>query len=75
MMKCSPWEEPTLENFTEGCISWEGPNAGAREQHEEEELAEVKHDEMTTIPILHIPCTSWRGRGRRFIIKFEPGKR
>ncbi|PKU38308.1 hypothetical protein llap_11386 [Limosa lapponica baueri] len=42
---CSLWEGPLLEKFKKDCIPWERAYTGAREQLEEEGVAEVKHHE------------------------------
>jgi len=42
------------------CSLWEGLNAGAGEEHEEEGVAEIKCYELTTKPISHPLCTVWR---------------
>jgi len=54
--KCSPWEGLTLENFVENCLPWEGHHAGAGQSvrsalPEEEGVAEITWDELTTSPI------------------------
>jgi len=42
--------------FTKDCLPWEGPYAGAGEEHEEEGVAETTRDELTIIPIPHPPA-------------------
>jgi len=42
LRSCTPWKVPTLEKFMEDHIPWEGPHAGAREQRDEEGIAEIK---------------------------------
>ncbi|GAB0207963.1 hypothetical protein GRJ2_003262000 [Grus japonensis] len=59
---CSPWEGPMLEKFVEDCLLWVGPHTGAREECEEEVLAEPTWDELTTTPILHPPVPLGRRR-------------
>ncbi|KAK4832829.1 hypothetical protein QYF61_025817, partial [Mycteria americana] len=61
-----PVEGPTLEKFVKDCISWEGPHAGAGEDHEEEHAAEMKRYELTTTPIPH-PPVPLRGRRQKSI--------
>jgi len=50
---CTLWEGLTLEQFLENCLPGEGPHAGAREECEEEGLAETMCDELTATPIPH----------------------
>ncbi|KAK4826197.1 hypothetical protein QYF61_006141 [Mycteria americana] len=59
---CSPLEGLTLEKFAKDYLLWEGPHAGAGEEHEEEGAAETPCDELTTAPIPHPPATL---RGKR----------
>jgi len=51
LKNCSPWEGPTLEKLMKDCVPWEGAHAGAREQHEEEGVAEPKRYEQTETSI------------------------
>jgi len=53
---CTPWKGPMLGQFTENCLSWEGPHAEAGEEREEEGAAETTWDELTSTPIPHPPA-------------------
>lgn len=50
-----------LKKIMEDCFPWEGSHAGAGEEREKEEAAEVKCDELTTAPLIpHLPVTEGR---------------
>lgn len=50
--------------FGRNCSPWEGPHSGAREEREEEEVAQTKCYEQPYFPY---PCATW-GRGVRIVI-------
>jgi len=46
---CSPWEGLTLEQFLENCLLGEGPHTGAGAGREEERVADIVCNELTTV--------------------------
>jgi len=52
---CTPWKGPTLEQFMDNCLLWEGPHAGAGAECEEEGAAETACNELTAAPIPRPP--------------------
>lgn len=54
MKNCGQWEGLGLEKSLEDCLPWEGPQAGAGEEGEEEGAAETC-DELTTTLITYPP--------------------
>jgi len=55
--------DPTLGQFMESCLLWEGPHAGAGAEREEEGVAEPTRDGLTAAPTPRPPAPL---RGRRW---------
>ncbi|KAK4828876.1 hypothetical protein QYF61_001004 [Mycteria americana] len=75
---CSLWEGPTMEKLMKDSILWEGPHGGAREEHEEEGVAETKCYELTPTRILPVPLGGQQGGDRGVEnegVKFSLGRR
>lgn len=56
-----------MEQFMKDCLSWEELHTRAGEKCKEEGVADTKHCELTTTPILHPPFTDRRA-GKRWKI-------
>lgn len=46
----------------EDCLQWKGSHTGVGEEFEEKGVAEKACDELTTVPIFHVPAQSGVGK-------------